>query len=69
MNCITDKKNNFILTKQLYSGNLKLYKEFNDSKITNNEKKISFIIKISGIWESNEEIGITYKIMESFPII
>lgn len=68
MNNIVDKKNNYILTKQLYSGNLKLYKDFNDMKNIN-DKNYSFIVKVSGIWETNEEIGITYKVMESFSIM
>lgn len=28
----------------------------------NNYKKIKYIIKISGIWENNDEIGLAYKI-------
>jgi len=49
--------------KQLLSGNLKLYKNYT---ISNEEIKnsIQFILKISGIWESPTDIGLTYKIIE-----
>jgi hypothetical protein len=53
------------LAKQLASGNLRLYKDYT---INNEESKnlLQFILKISGIWESHQEIGITYKIMDAF---
>jgi hypothetical protein len=49
--------------KQLLSGSLKLYKNYT---ISNEEIKnsIQFILKISGIWESPTDIGLTYKIIE-----
>jgi len=49
--------------KQLLSGNLKLYKNYT---MSNEEIKnsIQFILKISGIWESPTDIGLTYKIIE-----
>lgn len=59
------KKTTCLLTKQLYSGNLKLYKDYNDHKFSNDSKP-TYIIKISGIWESSEEVGINYKVIESF---
>jgi hypothetical protein len=55
------------LSKQLYSGNMKIYKEYNYSKKPveeNNKTTSSIIIKISGIWETREEMGITYKLFE-----
>jgi hypothetical protein len=64
LNNIT-KKTVAILTRQLYSGSLKVYKETNDPTLTKNSV---YIIKISGIWENESEIGITYKIIESFPV-
>jgi len=62
-----NKKISCLLTKQLYSGNLKLYRDYNDYK-TNKNKKPHYIVKISGIWENSEELGITYKILESFSV-
>ena len=59
-----NKRTNCILNKQLMSGNLKIYKDYNLSKINKNHPQ--YIIKISGIWENNNEIGITYKIIESY---
>jgi len=60
-----NKKTTCLLTKQLYSGNLKIYRDYTDynSKIN---KNIQYIIKISGIWETYNEIGITYKIFECY---
>jgi len=54
------KISNF-LSKQLYSGSLKLYKELN-SVDSNPQKK--YLIKISGVWETSDDVGITYKLME-----
>jgi|TARA_Y100000389_G_C17467410_1_gene526913 hypothetical protein len=51
-----NKKKSCLLTKQLNNGSIKLYKEntkFND---------IHFILKISGVWENTNEIGLTYKL-------
>jgi len=55
------KISNF-LSKQMYSGCMKLYKDYSASE----EKKQNpqYIIKISGIWETAEDIGLTYKIIE-----
>jgi hypothetical protein len=36
------------------------------SKINKNPPE--YIIKISGIWENNNEIGLTYKIIESYEL-
>jgi|TARA_B110000967_G_C18893023_1_gene568654 hypothetical protein len=55
----TKQKNfkfNTLLSKQLYKGNMKINKD----EMHTSHKKI-YIIKISGIWQSNNEIGITYK--------
>lgn len=53
------KTSNLVLTNQLYNGYFKLYKEReNQSPI----KK--YILKISGIWETRSEVGITFKFME-----
>jgi hypothetical protein len=50
----------YTLTKQLSSGQIRVYQDI--SKI--NGKRNKYVIKISGIWETSEKIGITYKILE-----
>ena len=55
----TAKKSVNNLSKQLYSGIMKVYNLYN---ITNNNSIIPFVIKLSGIWENNYEIGLTFKI-------
>jgi len=47
--------------KQLMSGSIKLYSARKDCDTTLPE----FILKISGIWESQTDIGLTYKIIET----
>jgi hypothetical protein len=59
------KKTTCLLTKQLYSGSLKLYKEYNEFKLINDNNP-TYILKISGVWENDEEVGINYKVIESF---
>jgi hypothetical protein len=51
------------LAKQLYSGYLKIYKDYNQSAQCSNGPCV-FLLKISGIWETNDNIGLTYKIYE-----
>lgn len=48
-----------LLSKQLYSGFMKIYKENNQKFKPNNN---SFYVKISGIWETCDECGLTYKL-------
>jgi hypothetical protein len=40
---------------------MKLYKDYNFNENKNN---VQYIIKISGVWETYEEIGLTYKLIE-----
>jgi len=73
-----------LLSKTMYSGFIKLYKEYNKlESLAVTQQPIStmprgceqsdqncsihpqYIIKISGIWESNTEIGLTYKLFEA----
>jgi len=58
---IVDKNKTFLLRNQLYSGNIKVYKDSND--IIQNFNNKQFILKISGIWENRFDFGITYKII------
>jgi hypothetical protein len=53
------QKNN-LLTKQLYSGHMKVILE----KVSLYSGSTKLILKISGIWETDNEIGITYKLFE-----
>ena len=50
------------LSRQLYTGSMKLYKDYGSCDIKKNN--IQYIIKISGVWETYEEIGLTYKLIE-----
>jgi len=60
-----NKKTSCILTKQLYSGNLKIFKVVTSEKNRHNSTN-KYMIKIAGIWETHDEVGITYKVMECF---
>lgn len=66
LNNIAHKKSSYSLTKQLFSGSLKVYKDYTRPSIS--ESNITYVVIISGIWETFEEIGITYKVVESSPI-
>ena len=55
------KRNSLLLTNQLYNGFFKIYKD-NSSASNHGTKK--YILKISGLWENQNEIGITYKFNE-----
>lgn len=59
-----------VLSKQLYSGIMKLYKDASYTELNelrelkdnlNNDQKC--IIKISGIWETHTDIGLTIKLL------
>ena len=53
----------FPLKTQLLSGNTRMYKlPYVNGERTNTQ----ILIKISGVWESNENYGITYKFIEVF---
>jgi hypothetical protein len=47
---------------------LKVYKDYNENKLVS-DKPQTYIVKISGIWENSEDVGITYKVFESSPAI
>tara|TARA_A100001015_G_scaffold315984_1_gene429150 strand:+ start:589 stop:1056 length:468 start_codon:yes stop_codon:yes gene_type:complete len=66
LNLYNNNKNKKTIIKDvLKSGILKLFPNYEDeiqnNRVTNDVN--NFILKISGIWENNEEIGITYKII------
>jgi hypothetical protein len=57
---IKNKTNNQVIYKQLKNGIMKYYQYTN---ILLSEKP-KFYIKISGIWETNTQIGLTYKLIQ-----
>lgn len=61
-NNYTNKKISNILSKQLYSGVMKLYKEVKEP-FDCDISKLKLIIKISGIWETQTEIGLAIKLL------
>jgi hypothetical protein len=58
-------KTSYTLSKQLHAGCMKLYKEYNrmNQDVKTSTKKPECILKISGIWETYDEIGLTYKLI------
>ena len=62
-NCHKKKTN--ILSKQLYSGSLKVYRDLNRCLEPLDTGSHPYIIKISGIWETEDDVGITYKVFHS----
>ena len=56
-----DFKKKLLLKQQIETGYMKIYKEnhtrYNTASI--------YVLKISGIWENRDEIGITYKLFET----
>lgn len=57
-----EKQNKLImynLKNQIHNGTIKYYKEHEHY-----QKPTSFYIKFSGIWENQNEIGITFKLIE-----
>jgi len=51
------------LSKQLYSGNMKFFRDLSMDPLTKRGSPYTFVIKIAGIWESNTEVGITFRPM------
>jgi len=48
-----------LLSKQLASGFMKVYKE---SHLSSAKPPDTFCVKISGVWETKDECGLTYKL-------
>ena len=59
----SDKQVELCFHKQINSKQLRVYTESN-----RNVKHNVIIIKISGVWESRNQIGMTYKIVELCPV-
>jgi hypothetical protein len=67
MNGINNRKISNLLSKQLYNGIMKIYKEHYNKQVSEehtNSIQMQCVIKISGIWETKDEIGITFKIFQ-----
>jgi len=61
------KKMVYLLQNQLLSGSTKVYRDLNENTINNSSTtNVYYIIKISGVWESVDTIGITYKFLEMY---
>ncbi len=58
-----NKACSYLLYKQLLTYKIKLYKENN---ITPINVIPSIVLKISGLWETENEVGITYKFLEMY---
>ena len=57
---ITGKRHACKIREQLQAGTIKLFANENDGQIGN-----SFLLKVSGVWETATEIGVTFKFMDS----
>lgn len=59
-----DKKPKFMIMDQIKSGFLKFYanKSLLDTKPLDTNNDVAFTLKISGIWESETDYGLTYKL-------
>lgn len=60
----TTKTPTYLLSDKLDTGNIKYY-----SKINNINRNNHIVLKISGIWESDEECGITFKFIQMKQVI
>jgi len=56
---ITDKIPQFKINEQIKNGNLKIFSD------TGNKPTCSLILKISGIWETQNNYGLTYKFIKT----
>lgn len=56
-----NKKKSMLLSKQLFNGYIKIYKE----NVHIIHDKLRLVMKISGIWENETEVGLTYKLFLS----
>ena len=54
----------FVLRDHIKNGNIKIYR----GQYSNQDATTSYIVKISGIWEDQTRIGLTYKFIETYPL-
>jgi hypothetical protein len=55
------------LSKQMFSGSMKTYRDYsidlnNTTEDTN--KTARFVLKVSGVWETKDDIGLTFKLFQ-----
>lgn len=64
-----NKKISNILSKQLYSGCMKIYRDLKKQSVNFDElDNMHYVIKISGIWETIDEVGLAIKLLvASYP--
>ena len=61
------KKPVYLLQTQLLSGSAKFYRDLNENTLNRHSpNEVHYVIKISGIWEADTTIGITYKFLEMY---
>ncbi len=53
------KRPNYRISEQLHTGNIKLFTDHVESKVPD-----EYILKISGVWETDTDYGLTYKFMD-----
>jgi len=58
-----NRKLSNLLSRQIYSGFMKTHKD-NYDMVFDEKKNIQYVLKISGVWETREEVGLTYKLYE-----
>jgi hypothetical protein len=56
---ITDKIPQFKINEQIKNGNLKIFSDIG------NKSSCSLILKISGVWETQNNYGLTYKFIKT----
>jgi len=68
-----NKKCSFSLSNLLQSGRIKLYKDdepyfthYQPQPPTQGQKKSKVVLKISGVWETETDVGLTYKFVEMY---
>lgn len=61
----SNKKPVYLLSNHFSNGNVKIFTTQGNDRNVNQTNKI-YGIKLSGIWESYDSIGITYKIIETY---
>ena len=65
-----NKKISNILSKQLYSGCMKIYRDLKKQQSINitDSNNMYYVIKISGVWETVDEVGLPIKLLvASYP--
>lgn len=59
-----NKKISNLLHRQMTTGIMKTTREFPNQLYPSEYNNLQYVIKISGVWETREEIGLTYKLFE-----